>query len=401
MDFAQVRAENEQKLSGKLDELSTAENQSVLEPFARAYLGMFYEIDNDLSCDERVHILANTDIAEAVLKGFEETVLNTNLPSPSGIADKLAGGKELALGYVVLAGMDRLAKQNRLSELGNDTLQSVLCFSYSNHNSHQHIWLEQLLDDSEVAIPAFTSFWQVLMDHDIHLLPGMKKQLLEDMRKGYAKSLSLPILKSWQVCRTKLLKPLLQQALLHADHQQLLVIAREKIEQEKLVDENQRVLWMACAFLLAPDIFEQTLANYIGRLKQKVLPLLDFVMDTFEVQQEQRVISASAIAQLLRIIAPIFPPQFHKYEEAKVLDVNSQNVMALFHKLAIYPDYEIAGAIKILRKARVLKIYKKVIDFCEKPVIDIQGETGFKQFLQHVIENGLIVEKSNRFESPQ
>lgn len=400
MDFAQVQAENEQLLSDKLDEISTGENQPVLESFARAYLGMFYEIDNDLSCDERVELLASYDIAQAVFNGFEATVLNVQTPTPADIANKLVRGEELAAGYVVLAGMERLAKQDRLSELSNATLQSALCFSYSNHNSHHDTWLEQLLSDSEVAIPAFTSFWQVLMEQDVHLLPGMKKQLLEDKRKGYAEHLALPVLKNWQVCRTKLLKPLLQQALLHADHQQLLIIAREKIDQEKLVDENQRVLWMACAFLLAPDIYEQALANYIGRLKQKVLPLLDFVMDTFSVQQEQGVISANAIAQLLRIIAPIFPPQFHKYEEAKVLDVNSQNVMALFHKLAIYAGDEKASSIKILRKARVLKIYKKVIDFCEKPAIDIQGEAGFTQFLKYVIENELIVEKSNKFDTP-
>ncbi|MEJ2141615.1 MAG: hypothetical protein P8Y24_04555 [Gammaproteobacteria bacterium] len=400
MDFAQVRAENEQRLSGELDELSTAVNQSVLEPFARAYLGMFYEIDNDLSCDERVELLANPEIAKAVLKGFENTVLNITLPTPAEIAEKLARGEEYGIGYVVLAGMDRLNKQERLSDLSNATLQSALCFNYSNHNAHYHDWLEQLLADSNIAIPAFTGFWQVLMENDIHLLPGMKKLLLEDKREGYARALSLPVLQNWQVCRTKLLKPLLQQALLHADHQQLLIIAREKIEQEKLFDENQRVLWMACAFLLAPDIFEQTLANYIGRLKQKVLPLLDFIMDTFKVQKDQRVISASAIAQLLRIIAPIFPPQFHSYEQARVLDVNSQNVMALFHKLASFPEEEKAGAIKILRKARVLKIYKKVIDFCDKPGVDIQAGNGFRQFLKYVIENELIVEKSNRFDSP-
>ena len=398
MDFAQVRAENDQRLSGSLNELSSAANQSVLEPFARAYLGMFYEIDNDLSCDERVELLANPEITRAVLEGFEATVLNFTLPTPAEIARKLVDGEEYGIGYVVLAGMDRLSKQERLSELSMATLQSALCFNYSNHNSHNNNWLEQLLDNKKVAIPAFTEFWQVLMENDVHLLPGMKKQLLEGKRKGFAEALSLHVLKNWQVCRTKLLKPLLQQALLHADHQQLLIIAREKIDQEKLFDENQRVLWMACAFILAPDIFEQTLANYIGRLKQKVLPLLDFVMDTFRIQEDKYVISASAIAQLLRIIAPIFPPQFHSYEQAKVLDVNSQNVLALFHRLATYPVDEKTKAIRILRKARVLKIYKKVIDFCEKPEINIQDEAGFKIFLRYVIDNQLIIEKSNRFD---
>ena len=400
MDFSQVRRENDQHLAGKINQIRSAEEQSVLEPFARAYLGMFYDIDNSLDCDERVALLASSNLAEAILEGFEATVKNSIAATPHEIGAELARGKELAQGYVILAGMDRLAKQDRLSEVSNDTLRSALCFTYSNNITHQHHWLDTLLDTPEIAIPAFSAFWAELMKQDAHILPGLKKHLLEDKRQEHTKQLVLPVLQNWQTCRIKLFKPLLRQALFNADLTELLIIARQKIDQEKLPDENQRVFWLATAFLISPDIFEQVLANYIGRLKQKVLPLLDFVMNTLTHQQEQTVISAKAIAQLLRIIAPIFPPQFHVYGTEKILDVNSQNVMFLFHQLSVYPADDKVPALTILRKARVMKIYKKVIDYCEQSEGKrTSGQSEFASFLRHVIDNELVAQKSNRFDS--
>lgn len=399
MDFSQVRNENDQLLSTKIDQIRSAEEQSVLEPFARAYLGMFYEIDSSLDCAARVELLASPALTEAILEGFETTLNNTAVATPHEIGLELAKDQELAQGYVILAGIDRLARQDRLAEVSNDTLQSALCFAYSNNISHHHSWLAALLGRPDVAIPAFQAFWGALMEKDAHLLPGLKKHLLEDKRQDYIESLVLPVLQNWQTCRIKIFKPLLQQALFFADHQELLVIARQKIDQEKLADENQRVFWLATAFLISPDIFEQLLAGYIGRVKQKVLPLLDFVMDTLGQHQGQAVISAKAIANLLRIIAPIFPPQFHAYGPEKILDVNSQNVIFLFHKLSFYPEQEKAAALKILRKARVMKIYKKVIDYCEQLDHEASGQSEFSLFLQHIIDNELVVAKSNRFDS--
>lgn len=399
MDFSQVRHENDQLLTAKIDLIRSAEEQSVLEPFARAYLGMFYEIDNSIDCPARIELLASPDLAKAILEGFEASLNSFPIATPKQIGEELSKGQELAQGYVVLAAMDRLARQHRLSEVASATLQSAVCFSYSNNIAHSHSWLNSLLDDPEIAIPAFQSFWGALMQKDIHLLPGLKKHLLEDKREDYIKNLVLPVLKNWQACRIKIFKPLLQQALFYADHQELLVIARQKIDQEKLADENQRVFWLATAFLISPDIFEQRLAAYIGRVKQKVLPLLDFVMDTLGQQQGQAVVSAKAIANLLRIIAPIFPPQFHAYGPEKILDVNSQNVVFLFHKLSFYPQDEKAAALKILRKARVMKIYKKVIDYCEQLDHEASGQSDFRLFLRHIIDNELVVAKSNRFDS--
>ncbi|NIR96251.1 MAG: hypothetical protein GWO08_22195, partial [Gammaproteobacteria bacterium] len=59
-------------------------------------------------------------------------------------------------------------------------------------------------------------------------------------------------------------------------------------------------------------------------------------------------LSPMMYAQLLRIIAPIFPPQEHSYGHMGGIDINSRNVMRLFYKLATDTHSEAMEAIKWL-----------------------------------------------------
>ncbi len=127
------------------------------------------------------------------------------------------------------------------------------------------------------------------------------------------------------------------------------------------------------AFLLSPDEFAQILANYIGRLKQKVLPLLDQVMYLLEPENRERIdFTPMVFAQLLRITAPIFTPQVHSYGNSGAIDVNSRNVIRLFYQLAIHPGQDASSAIKWLAKVRVMKIYNSVIKHAQGLNSEIQ-----------------------------
>ena len=70
MDFELTRSENDETLLSQIDSIKTAENIQVLIPFAKAYLGMFYVIDKELPEKEKVKLLANDELAEAIFCGF-------------------------------------------------------------------------------------------------------------------------------------------------------------------------------------------------------------------------------------------------------------------------------------------------------------------------------------------
>jgi hypothetical protein len=155
---------------------------------------------------------------------------------------------------------------------------------------------------------------------------------------------------------------------------------------------------------LSPEEFGQHLANYIGRVKQKVLPLLDFMMKVEASDSGSQIqFSPMMDAQLLRIIAPIFPPQEHSYGHMGGIDVNSRNVMRLFHKLATDPHPEAPEAITWLRKVRVMKIYTNVIKHAEQLQKKIRGNDSyqvpdFASYLAELEQDDKLIQRRNRFD---
>jgi hypothetical protein len=108
-------------------------------------------------------------------------------------------------------------------------------------------------------------------------------------------------------------------------------------------------------------------------------------------------------AQLLRIVAPIFPPQEHSYGHMGGIDVNSRNVMRLFHKLATDSHPEAPEALKWLRKVRVMKIYNPVIKHADELQKKIRSDENFTTpdfvtYLEELEKNDDLVQRRNRFD---
>ena len=130
-----------------------------------------------------------------------------------------------------------------------------------------------------------------------------------------------------------------------------------------------------------------------------------------EIQQTQsRVLRVSEqyetdsnLPQVLRMVAPIFPPQHHVYGALGELDINSRNVMMLFYNLACSTDENVAVDIKTLRKARVMKIYSDVIDNLLELHFRKNNKQGFvvpnfDKYLEKLVQDNCLQGRSNKFD---
>ncbi|MDZ7660805.1 hypothetical protein [Thiohalophilus sp.] len=405
--FAQARRDNDERLLGQLDTLRNGEDMQILEPFARAYLGMFYEIDDGLAPADKMAILANREVSDAVLAGFVAALQRDDIPPPYEIGGRLAKDESIPGGYVVLAGMDRLMQidPEQVKQLPASILQSALCFHFANQTLQRDEWFDKLLADTAVSAPALNGFWQGLINNNAQMLPGLRKVLADSEYADLNREILLPVLIHWQSCKMKTFKELIFAALRYAENEELLQAARDLINDPNgIKEENKRLYWLATAFLLSPEEFAQDLSTYIGREKQKVLPLLDFMMRVSDRDAETGIeISPIMEAQLLRIIAPIFPPQEHSYGHLGGIDVNSRNVMRLFHRLATDTRPEAAEALKWLRKARVMRIYSNVLKHAEQLQNKIRSEENypvpdFASYLEGLENSNDLVQRRNRFD---
>lgn len=405
MDFELTRTENDEALLSQISDIKTAENIQVLIPFAKAYLGMFYVIDKELAEKEKVKLLANEELAEAIFAGFLSSLNTENLPSVEQVGHALAEQQEFAEGYVILAGLDLIAKKSLtdINKLELDLIEKAIGFHFSNKSGYHDVWFDHLMaEHKDKVIPTISKYWEAMLKNKASYLPGKDLVLGENPDIEITQYCILPLLKNWTHCKAKTLSQLLRLAFKYGDVHELLSVCEQVLGHDENLSERTRLYWITSAYLISPDKYFAKLSNYVGRVKLKVMPLLDFISLIMS-DKTKITIDAKIIVQLLRMIAPVFPPQHHVYGAIGALDINSKNVMLMFYYLLCLNSSDVATEIKSLRKARVMKIYLPVIDDLLALRLREINEEGFiipsfESYIKKLVENGCLQGRSNKFD---
>ena len=407
MDFELTRSENDETLLSQIDSIKTAENIQVLIPFAKAYLGMFYVIDKELPEIEKVKLLANNDLTDAIISGFLSSLNRKELPSIEKIGHAKSEQKEYAEGYVILAGLDLVAKKSLadINELSIDIIEKAIGFHFSNKSGYHDIWFDYLLaEHKDKVIPAISRYWVSMLKNNAAYLPGRNLVLGEQPDVEITQYCILPLLDNWTHCKTKTLSQLLYLAFKYSDVNDFLIVCERALENDGDLNEKTRLYWIAAAYLISPDKYFSRLSAYAGRVKLKIMPLLDFVVLILNEHNEINIkFSTKMLMQLLRMIAPVFPPQHHIYGALGELDINSKNIMLMFYHLVCSNDNGVAAELKLLRKARVMKIYSAVIDNLLELIMRKNNEKnfplpGFELYIETLVKNDCLQGRSNKFD---
>jgi hypothetical protein len=407
LDFELTRFENDERLLPQIESIKTADNIQVLIPFAKAYLGMFYVIDSELAAKEKVKLLANNELATSIFEGFLSSLSRNDLPSIEKIGHAMAEKKEFAEGYVILAGLDLIAKKSLadINDLNLELIEKAVGFHFSNKSGYSNIWFDYLISEhKEKIIPAICRYWVALLNNRATFLPGRNFILGNQPDIQIVQYCVLPLLENWSQCKAKTLSLLLQLAFKYSDKNDFLTVCENALNNDETLNEKTRLYWITAAYLISPDKYYTRLSDYVGRVKLKIMPLLDFVVLIMNDHNEINIeFNNKIVIQLLRMIAPIFPPQHHVYGALGALDINSKNVMLMFYFLACSKDKNVTNEIKTLRKARIMKIYSAVIDNLLELHIRKNNEENFlfpdfDEYIATLVDNHCLEGRSNKFD---
>jgi len=389
-DHTGTRLENDRRLLPIADDIKSGHSIENLERFAKAYLGMYLDMDNSIPANDRISILANPELARFIYAGFESVLNNTKFPSAETIADSL-DAKDLPEGYILLAAMDLYGDRDQysLSKLPAATLIATLCFQYAYKNEIDNHWLHDLfLQRPNEAIDAFNGFWQQLITHNIDHLPGIYQIIGNRQHDHISKQVLLPVLTSWLSVRRKLLRDILRGALRSVDSEQLHDLANKSLSRWNAAEPARYILWLACAFLLQPDKHRLMLFEYTRRSKEKLVPLLDFVYWVLHTDQLTLPLGAHAYADLISIIAAKITPQKDRYGE---FCHNTRKVLFLFFCLAKSKDN--SHAIMQLSNIRVMKLYAPILEWitnCNVSTDTRPIASQLDDFIKQLIKHNLI-----------
>lgn len=387
-----TRIENDRLLLPVLESIQGGSNIEALERFAKAYLGLFFDVDKRVTPFERIHVIANPQLAQAILAGLNNFITHTRLPDFTQIADSLVDEKPLAEGHILLAALDILVDQDseKILSLPVHTLQTAVCFHYANQTEIQDRWLQQLLEhDQTIVADVLGVFWLQMIRRGTDYLPGLSQILQQPHLSEIAAQTVITVLQHWRKCRKKTLRTLLHKAWQLADKNKLLQVTQTALQQWNRNEPGRYVLWLATAFLLQPQSHAMLLAEYVGRSKEKIIPLLDFMVLVLQTDNAaNRYLDAQAYAQLLQVIAPKITPQYDCYEN---LCDNTPKVMYLFYCLAVSDDASAVATIQKLCQVRVMKLYMDILNLALEIQADAESKKiAWPDFLARLQSEGRI-----------
>lgn len=363
MDFSKTKAGTTEKLAGKEALLGSGEDIALLEPFAKAYLGLFLDIDAHLEPGERIALLTSPELAQCILRGFEAALRRKDFPGPREIGQAMAAGERIPMGFVALAGIDHMHRRSPQETLAlpRDTLSSTLCFHYANKIELAEHWTQDLLEHyPEMSTETLLEFWLGMIDKGTRYLPGLMHMLRDQDVRGPLSMALLILLESWAACGKKQLLELIRFALCYSDNEELYEIAGKMLSLDDMHDVAIRTYWMGARFLVHPGRHQEEMFDYVGRTREKAIPLMNLLVPLLvEGMPCRKTLPVQSLGWLMHMLAPKIAPhidQFGRMEE------NATKIVQLFDLFKQYPAEEALAEIRRLRSIRVMRVYSQYLD---------------------------------------
>lgn len=257
--------------------------------FACAYEGMLPGVHGETPRQRLEDFLdGDAELVEAAYSGFRHVLDRTDLPSVSEIIELELKGKMHYIRLACLVGMDELFRSDPVAALAlsDDVLSRLLVFQLSYSVGSEPTWVSAIIRMHPVLAADSILAYALPMLHAKKEHVSVVYQLVHDDAYAEVARLALPkLLESFPLRvnakqLTFLLDPLLKGALHFLDRKFFLNLVARKLELGSL-DAAQRVYWLSCGLLIAPDVYETKVFQYIGKSETRRGYLANFIYNDY------------------------------------------------------------------------------------------------------------------------
>lgn len=346
--------------------LTAAKNGDVgwISNPAKAYLGMFSDLDRKMTPNERITDWLGDELADAVREGFEATLHRTDVPTAEQISESYAESKRWHYVYPMLAGAaERIRTGNGLSDLPYNLL-SALSIAAD----------EELLPNWETFPDLKIELEHLLRmnadGYENHLRtkfePRLRKKFndIPDLHDFTSSNTYLPLsirlsiewLNNYSELPHKVEKKLALCTLrsTKGDGQLIrsdLVRTARKRTKDPSSDRDRRLFWLAILFHLDFDSISDQLPEDTEELKKWFWELTAFIPSLNQQRKSSLSISVAQlkwIASKFRRIWPFTPMPVSSFGGNKPWDATKQ-IKLVIQLIASEPSEEAAMALADLR----------------------------------------------------
>ena len=211
-------------------------------------------------------------MVEAVYAGFRHVLDRSDLPTVGEIVHLELKGQMYYIRPACLVGMEELfqADPSAALRLTDGVLSRLLAFRFTYYVGKESAWFDALVRErpalvAEVLIAYALPMLRKGKEHIAGLYPLAYNDAYAEVAR-----IAMPVLlegfslRASKLRLSNVLDPLIKGALHYLDRKMLASLIARKLEL-KSMDAAQRVYWLGCGLLVAPDIYEARLVQHIGK----------------------------------------------------------------------------------------------------------------------------------------
>ncbi|KRP87636.1 hypothetical protein AOQ73_30765 [Bradyrhizobium pachyrhizi] len=286
VDVEESREKQRQDFDRDIEQIRSGRHAGWLIHLMRFYFAFFDEADRQAAPRARVAAWVGEERTDAALEGLAASLSRDDLPSFADIVASIAEQRHAGWWYVLAAGLDqRMSAGQGLSNLSNDFLKGMLVFDvacpvYEPRDGVEspmvHPWRKELLERRpELVRDAYLTIARARLAKGHEFVDGLYELLTDAAFEPYRADIVLDLLRDYPNASRFRLDELLGTAVkLPVVHDRLLALARTVLAG-KAVEERQRDLWLATAYMLSPATFENDVRQRAAAHKAFVFDLRD------------------------------------------------------------------------------------------------------------------------------
>lgn len=348
------------------DNLAAVKNGDIgwISNPAKAYLGIFSDLDRKMTPHERIADWLGDELADAAREGFEATLHRTEVPTAEQISENYAESRRWHYVYPMLSGAaERIRTGKGLSDLSYNLLSALSIATDEELIPQRETFpdlkfeLENLLrrNPDSYELHLRTKFEPKLRKNWTEI-SGLHDFTSSNTYQPLSAILSIDWLNSYSAMPCKIEKKLAFCALNSAEtgrqliRSKLAVIAQNRVK-DLSSDRDRQLYWLALLFLLNFDSISDQLPEEAEEIKKWFWELVAFIPS---INQQHNLSLSISVAQLkwvvskFRYIWPFTPMPVSSFGGNKPWDATNQ-IKLVIQLIASEPSEEAAMALADLR----------------------------------------------------
>lgn len=289
----------------------------ILHDLAQSYLYGYSDIEGETPHARLCNFLGDdSELVQAAYEGFRHSLNRHDLPTVAEIVELETKGRMHYIRQACLVGMEEFYSADPIGALQLDDaiLSRLLAFQLTFVRNKDPAWFTALVKQRPTLVA------EVLIAYAVPMLRKGKEHvdgiypLAFDDAWANVAGAALPRLLAGFPLRARkkqlanALDPLLKGALRYLEQDALASILSAKLGQGSM-DDAQRVYWLACGLMIAPEVHAPALARHVGTSKVRRGYLGSFLYHREKGYSAAATLPESALALLIELLAPECSPE--------------------------------------------------------------------------------------------